>query len=198
MASGPPTCCWRPACTRSPGSARSGLSDLGGADPAAKEATERHGDMSILVNNAGIAGELGWYGLQLAVNNAGIAVRRACSTKPVHGTGATSWASTSTVWHKRIDDRNRGAEAGGGSIVNIASVEAQARNTDRRTRGTVCDPQVRAPALRLVYGFVSQSPPASRATRAHSPTCRDPHRGHFHGPATIPLDVLACGSLRPG
>ena len=68
----------------------------------------------------------------------------------------------------------------------------------------MCDPQVKAPALRLVDGFVSQSPPASRAARAHSPTIartaartpatqrqrtptrRDPHRGHFHAPATIP------------
>jgi hypothetical protein len=34
----------------------------------------------------------------------------------------------------------------------------------------MCDPQVRAPALRLVNGFVSQSPPASRTARAHRPT----------------------------
>ncbi len=77
------------------------------------------------------------------------------------------------------------------------------------------DPQVKAPALRLADGFVSQSPPASRATRTHSlpptrprgstngnhaaaatPARRDPHRGHFHAPATIPPDALAwkaCG-----
>jgi hypothetical protein len=53
------------------------------------------------------------------------------------------------------------------------------RNTDRRAGSTVCDPQVKAPTLKLGTGFVSRSLPASRAARAQSPTAR-PHgrRGH--------------------
>ena len=75
------------------------------------------------------------------------------------------------------------------------------------------DSQVKAPALRLVDGFVSQSPPASRAARTHSPTRaparrherqsrsgsdptrRDPHHGHFHALATIPRMCWLVGFL---
>src|ERR1035438_2769827 len=36
-------------------------------------------------------------------------------------------------------------------------------------------------------------PPTHAA--AATPTRRDPHRGHFHAPATIPLDEMACVAL---